>query len=342
MKKSDLFVFFHVQTTCTWIYVLIIAFIIASCAKKYKVVESFPTEKMLLGDKITVLDSLYSPFAVYWDEGKLLFSTKGSYHVAIYDEKEQTIKTVLRKGNGHDEWIAPMITTQKVTIGGSQYTCVLERSTSKLYGINFEDNSSEWLCLQDFRKMNIPGIRNVFLLSDSTYRGIKDDEVCDLFEYSNKKKELKEEEIGIDHTLFSGNSRYLSQNMMSYNETKRKMAIAYYAFPYLLLLNENDSTPFCIIQIGESVPKYNKESSTDPHLYILDMCSTDKHIYMLYDEPLHEDKTSILVFDWEGNPIAKYLTNRMSAFAVDEENSRIYALNEDDTEGVCSVYYFGR
>ncbi len=338
--KEYLIRVFHVQNFCTWIYAVFFITIITACNKDRNIVKTFPIEKELYGEHVNILDSVNKPFAVYWNAGNLFLSTKGKNHLVIYNEKENKVSYALRKGHGHDEWIAPMITTQQINVNNHNQSFVLERANSKLYVVNFEDSISSRYCIQDFREIKIPGIRSVFLLSDNSYWGVKDDATCDMFNYNVKSKELIEEEIGIDHSLFSPNSSSLSQNMATYSPQNKKIAIAYYTFPLLFIKEENTYSAQIQIQIGESFPLYNTDNTINPHFYILDMCSSDKYIYVLYDDPSIENKTAIIVFDWNGMPIARYQTNRMTAFTVDEKNSRFIALNEDDTKGVCYIYRF--
>ena len=196
---------FHVQKFCTWIYAFALMSAIMACSKEKLIVNSFPVEKELQGKRVDALDTIYTSFSVYWNNGKLFLSTKGDYHLAIYDEVENRITKTLRNGKGHNEWIAPLITTQQISIEGSLYNCVLERANSILYGVNLDDSCSQKICVQDFTRMNIPGIRNVFLLSDSTYWGIKNDDICDIFKYDIESKKLTEEKVDIDHSLFNPN-----------------------------------------------------------------------------------------------------------------------------------------
>jgi len=306
------------------------------------IVRNFPVEKELSGENIDILDCVNKPFALNWNSGHLFLSLKGDYHLAIYSERENSISYALRKGHGHDEWVAPMITTQQFSVNNNIHTCVLERAGSKLYGINLLDSISPRYCIQDFNKKKLPGIRNVFLLPDGSYCGILDDEVCDMFYYNDKNKELTKEEIEIDHGLFTSDSRNLSQNMATYNPQSNKIAIAYYTFPMFFIKKADAGSAQLQIQIGESVPEYTEENSFDPHFYILDLCSTDKYIYILFDDPQVHDKTYILVFDWNGVPIAKYQTDRLTAFTVDEANSRFFTINEDDSDASCSIYRINR
>lgn len=303
-------------------------------------IDSFPIEENLIGETIESLDSVRKPYSILWDEGKCYVSTKCEYMLEIYDEKERKITKKLRRGNGLNEWIAPAIMNQKIRRDGHSYICVLERANMNLYGVDVEDSCSERIRLADYRKYDIPGIRNVYILPDSSSWGFKDGDNCDVFRCNSKCSELMEYEIGIDHSLFAYNRAQLSQNLSTYNAKEESVAVVYYAYPLLLITKVENPAVVKEIQIDESFPVYDKESSINPNIYMLDICSTDKYIYVLYDDQVCEDKSSILVFDWNGNAVAKFNTPKMIAFAVDEEHGRFFGLNEDDSEGVCSVYKY--
>lgn len=330
----------HVQNFCTWSYVIFFMFVVTACRQERTIIEFFPTEKELHGETVSALDSIHNAFSIYWHNEKMYLSTKGDYHLLIYNEKENKCTKALRRGHGNNEWMAPMITTQQVIINGRELSCVLERTSSILYGVNLEDADGSRIFLKDFRDLRISDISSIFMLPDSSYWGIKDDNNCRPFRYDDKSGKVIEEEVNIDESMFSADTHGLSQNLSTYCEQTGKMAIGYYAFPLLVIKDKNQASEDLLIQIGAFFPTYKKENVAEAHFYILDVMSTSRYIYLLYDNPDIPDKTSILVFDWNGAPIAKYTTKRMSCFTVDEKSSRIIALNEDDSEGVCSIYKY--
>jgi hypothetical protein len=64
----------------------------------------------------------------------------------------------------------------------------------------------------------------------------------------------------------------------------------------------------------------------------LSVKSTNSRIYALYSGKKHRYSTDLIyVFDWDGNPLAKYkLDCIIAGFDVEMDNQTIYAIKEDD------------
>jgi len=89
----------------------------------------------------------------------------------------------------------------------------------------------------------------------------------------------------------------------------------------------------------------------DPKYHIVQLHASDKYIFGLnlnnYQSAIYENGTlsnqSILVFDWEGNPVKKFILDRqyfIRSFAVDWENSRFFGYCSEEPEHNIIVYEF--
>lgn len=96
--------------------------------------------------------------------------------------------------------------------------------------------------------------------------------------------------------------------------------------------------------LKKSLTNTDEKGQWNPKYYIIDMQASDQHIYALNYDNYQNDyvfynnkctSQSILVFDWNGNPVKKYLldtTYFIRYFAVDLKNKRFYGfcLEESD------------
>lgn len=82
---------------------------------------------------------------------------------------------------------------------------------------------------------------------------------------------------------------------------------------------------------------FSASPTEDTQIGFFSLCATDKYVYALYTEnKVYESSiksNTVLVFDWEGNPVKKYiLDKKAAAIAVDEARQNLFAtvLNKED------------
>ena len=89
----------------------------------------------------------------------------------------------------------------------------------------------------------------------------------------------------------------------------------------------------------------------DPKYHIVQLHANDEYIVGLnlnnYQSAIYENGSlsnqSILVFDWKGNPVKKFILDKqyfIKSFAVDWENSRFYGYCSEESEHNIIVYEF--
>lgn len=187
---------------------------------------------------------------------------------------------------------------------------------------------------EDFPREKTPGISYVYRTESRKYIGSKLVEKAELFNYDAKNDIAKPIRIStMEPSVFSANKFELSQTMATYNEARRKLAVAYFSFPVIHIVDDNGEN-MITLQLEKQMPKYTRERTFSPHTYLVDICSTKDSIYILYDVPGYSQGMNILVVSWSGTPIARYDVPRLTCFTVDEDNSRFVGMLEDETKGV--------
>ncbi len=95
-----------------------------------------------------------------------------------------------------------------------------------------------------------------------------------------------------------------------------------------------------VMSVG-GMTAYSADPSLDAPVGYLDLCASEKGIYALYsDEKFSESKRGskdILFFDWNGNPVARYLLDVDAYYvAVDLEGENLYAAVRSE-EGIWGI-----
>ena len=127
------------------------------------------------------------------------------------------------------------------------------------------------------------------------------------------------------------------------NNNKGIFVTAYQLAPFFEIYNSQTNSWKSILSIDEFSPIYREMESEgnmlfgvtkDTKLGFIDISMSEKYIYLLYSGEIMLDRKSdeankVLVFDYEGNPVAIYkLNNYISAFKV-HEDSIIYGLKNN-------------
>ena len=284
---------------------------------------------------------MYTAYAVAYYAGNYLFTQKDSSFFCVTDTGFNTPHYLAIKGHGNQEWMAPLVTSQYEGKKDDARFYVLERPEHTLYTLSFQGNGKRKQ-VEDFKKCKvITDIRYVFKTADNEYCGALDYDSCNFFTYNSKSGKYKifnhptECQLNVE----GQGLQQLSQTLACYNSKRKLVAISYFSFPMIVIRNTDGTIKKCI-QIGSKWPRYNKKNLEDTHEYFLDICSDDKYIYALYDDPRKEKEVSVLVFNWDAQPVARFHIARAIAFTVNSDAHTIVAINEDDSHGQLTIYKF--
>ena len=303
-----------------------------SCTSDVRYVMEFPVEEQLVGSHIKHLDTMYTSYSVTKLSDKYVFGIKrDEYLFCVYDDSLNFLYKMMRYGKGHGEWIAPMPTGQMLQLEGKTYASFLERQHNILYGVNLDDPISSPIKMEDFNHTKLYETSNIYCIEDYLYIGTCLQTQCDIVLHNAKNQDVTVlQPKSMSSELFAPNPFELSQTLTTYSDKRKTLAIAYFNFPRITIIS-TDGTKNITLQIGRHMPQYTNHDFQEPYYYFVDMCSTDNKIYALYDNPEKPDEMSILVFDWDANPVARYHTPRLVCFTVDEDNNRFIAQVENDT-----------
>ena len=318
---------------------LLTIFVLSSCGSTEKklVVTSFPIDETLQPARIASLDSLPFIYSVAKIDDKYVFTCKGDYCFYVTDSQFNPLYPMAARGNGHEEWIAPLLMRQTVNENSVGLTYLWERGTSDLYKTELA-NSGKRIHCGDFRDTGLKGVSYLFDLKDGKYAGATYEEDCQFFIYNKKDNQIEymaHPEILVPEAKDIRPSVLQTRSMMD-NDMQRGFACSYFAYPVIVLRDmSGDIRRF--IQIGEELPDYNTNKETED--FFVDVCVTSNRIYALHEGAEDSDESLIMVFDWDGNPIAKYHIGRSYAITVDEDEHLMIAVHDSSSEGNEVVKY---
>ncbi|WP_235317522.1 BF3164 family lipoprotein [Porphyromonas gulae] len=140
---------------------------------------------------------------------------------------------------------------------------------------------------------------------------------------------------------------YMTQSLPTFNPEKGVAFISYYNMRRFDLINIEKGLLNTFYFNEKRTPDESAEMMEKMYQsYAWEIASTKEYIYLGYaleermDEEEELERTHILVFDWEGNPV-KHLVLPIPAksFAVSQDGKKLYTLNESETQpNSISVY----
>lgn len=125
---------------------------------------------------------------------------------------------------------------------------------------------------------------------------------------------------------------------------------AYQFTPKISVYDSDGNLKFSIINESKKEPKIvNNQFEENTRMYYFTTYVTDDYIYAIDLNCTQKEFRSgginnveLHVFDWDGNPIKKYLLNEgigaLSPFAVDEKNNKLYTVNPKSEESYFSQF----
>lgn len=120
----------------------------------------------------------------------------------------------------------------------------------------------------------------------------------------------------------------------------------------LFEIRNNKIVPIKSLRLGNPISEpvvqnemfYSVRPTESTQTGYINLSATTQYIYALYsDQKLHENgrkSTTVLVFDWNGNPIKKYaLDTEVYYIAVDEAGQKMFAAVKNDQDGWSVICY---
>lgn len=309
--------------------------LLSSCDdNKECVVTMFPKTMYLKADTVEKMHKYPGILSITSVADKYVCRVQGEYFYYIFDSNFQLISQVARKGRGDKEFIAPFFSGQYHHEKGNDYIYLLERPQRVLYKVNIHD-------MRDIVPiLSIPANKKIeprYIFSvGNKFVGATDYDDCKIFVCDNQCKEC----VFKEQRFTSGKSKNheLFQSLASYNSVCEKMAVSFFNMPQIDIRNSNGD----ILKTLYIDKKSQFKERMSDKLYFSCICSTDKYIYALYrgyDDLEKRGKCAVLVFDWNANPIVKYVIDSSSYIAVDMKNKRILSVGENASNGCRLLSY---
>ncbi|MFV0588351.1 hypothetical protein [Bacteroides reticulotermitis] len=283
--------------------------------------------------------------------GKYILATKAKqdYFFTIFDSEHTKLIDICRKGNGPNEFIAPIYLEQYEVIGGETKIWVLERVTNTFCLINIEQTIKEKELVidnqYDFHKLNKTELRHLFQINDSIFIGTAQcseslEFKVTIFNIKNNAVTPKDNFLPFIEDAPAQNYQ-LTQNWLSLKPDKSAFVSSFSQIPeldlykisgerYLSLFYKEILTPADLLKTDASVERneLGQTYATDSYIYVLSTESKEQGVYEYY----------ILVFNWDGKPIVRLKIAAADSFFVDEESRKIYTVCFEKDEGNVMTY----
>lgn len=319
------------MAACAW---LVMAFFAACSDRKSVYVDKFPRNIELEGHAVEKMNHYPGVMSISAVGDGFLCRTRGEFFYYIFNADFDSLGTIARRGKGKDEFLAPYYSGQ--CEGGSAY--VLDRPKGILFSLNLQGKGQKQLVKLPARHGVEP--RFLFKVDDRSYIGSDDNHDNRMFVYRQDEDNVTifEQPPFVDNK--SDHQRDLYECLATYNRAKQRVAVSYFNLPVVSIWKA-DGTLVRAINVDKNYDVKNRGEE----LSFTCICSTDNCIYALYggDRNLSgKGKQAVLVFDWDGNPVAKYTIAAASYFVVDNAEKHIIVINEDDARCIVSRYALPR
>ncbi len=307
------------------IFLCVLSSVLLSSCRDHqeRVVTKFPQQVSLEANSIDGTDKYQDILSVTMVADKYVCRSKGEFFYYVFDSQFQLISRIARRGHGNKEFIAPFFSGQYLQEKGREYIYLLERPQRTLYKVNIHD-AMDVVPVFRFPIGKKIEPRYIFSVANK-FVGANDLDDCKIFVYDRQCGECVFKEQ--TYTSEKRKSHELFESIASYSPSNEKLAVAFFNLPQIDIRNSNGDILNTIF-IDKKLPL--KEDMSDK-LYFSCVCSTDKYIYALYngyDDLEKQGKSAVLVFDWNANPIVKYIIDASSYITVDIKKKRLVTIDE--------------
>ena len=318
--------------------IIVISIQVFSCEdikRSYTVVNSFPIDIELIATPAPEFDvniGLYSIGEA--DKYIIVGKRKQDYFFTIFDRFHNKVGEICHRGDGPDDFLAPIYLNQYETIDGETKIWVLERMKRLFVLINIDKTIKEGKLVIDkqYNLANIGGmeVRNLFYINDNLLIGSTDYDECKVLFYNpnDGKMILQDNLLDFPEDV----SEILSQNCMALKPDKTAFVSIFYSMPEIDIYKVSGDRYSTVFYKERLEPKMIIEK--DPEIdgnYFSWSYATDNYFYVLSTDLKGEDTYDyyVLVFDWAGKPVARWKVPAADSFFVDEQAHKIYTVYYD-------------
>ena len=325
---------------CRTMALIISVMFFAACSRlidtPYYLVDELPDAVVLDGKPIVALDERIGIYDIdMLGEYFLCTEKRTEFFYSIYDSEFRLLSRFGKKGKSDNEFIAPVYTGQYEDGSDILSFNVLDRAQFRYdtWSLNCNENKVQKTGMYRIPRHDVFEMRALYRAADSSYFGVSDFDECKFFttgrDFSGRV--LYENVLGFKN----GNAHEVSQSSCSVRPDGSRIVIAYYNLPQLDI-RESDGAIVRTVFIGHILMPEDANPSVE---YFIKTDADQDYIYALYeDHDTDEDSDSILVFDWDGNLVARYKIRTAISFCADGANHRIISVNSDRRDNVCMLY----
>ena len=327
------------------ILLVLIVITIAACKEKEAGLR-FNKEEKLIGKEIFKQE--VNIFRLFYLEDYILSKNNNSsdFMFSVYNTKKELVKHICKKGEGPGEFSdltefagydmenneikIHLLDIRKSILSTLNLSKSIKENSEIIenrYPISIKSNFDQFL---RYIKPNllVGGVINLDVnMSRVRFYNVKSKEIVNNYPLvpfieNNKKEDLT-------FRQYTYNTLYTS--ILSVKPDKKRLVSAMHKFDRFDILNI-EGKPTKVVEYNSEINKkrnnpYSKDNES--RVFYSDISTTNRYIYLLYinqaivDYPNKSISTEVHVYDWNGNPIKKYLIPNYLNFIT---------VNEDDTE----------
>jgi len=306
------------------------------------IIQKLPNTQKLHGYSTTKFDNEFGIIALYTTENYYICqSHRTDYHFFIYNKKDTTkIGDLCPKGRGANEFIAPIYLSQYVLENQETKIWILDRATSRFYKINIDKSIKEnktyiekSISIRHYHKNYV---RELFQLNDTLFLGTDDQHLCKHFLLNTRDSVIQYLEAD---TKFAPaiNPFTIFQNVSTYNVNSKQIATSYFCLPKINFINVH-SKSMKIIHYKTHINPLKITQKQENEEFFHTICSNPQFVFALYNHESNENKSSILVFTWEGNPVCEYIIPYATHITFDQTKNTIIAININKEKEIVTLY----
>lgn len=320
-------------------FCLFLSIILSCCVsteqENVKYVDTFPIVKKVDAKDVEWIEPYLPSGMLQIDSLLIITNLEGNNVFQVYNtHRKKMIYQGGSFGKGPNEFITPLMMNQYIKKDGCIYFYIWDHSNN-LYTLDLNKLIvGENFVIKREKLSTKFGIQSGLVKFDSTVLGFSDGSGGRTFEYNLNSKEtdvwdyyprIKNMDIYSNYDLY-----LLYSGFMAYNDKLNVIVKSYVLYFNQLVFYTPTGNRIRTIKLPKIDYILNRENVIEAPIYSLYLQHNDKNIYVSYNNYVDKNqlkyKGSVNVFDWEGNPVARYIIENMliSAFAVDELNSKIY------------------
>lgn len=299
-------------------FILLAALIAAAgCSRvdaPHEIVKEFPVDITLPGKQLAGFNDRLGLIDIdAIGQYMLCREHRTEFFYSLYDSESNLLQQFGRRGRGPGEFLAPEYTGVHTAYADSLILHFLDWATGTGYRLKVDKNGIKAEEEFNFSAGTGTSARAVYHRPGIGYFGVSDDMDCKFFctgeDFGNYRTFSNVLEFPQDLSAHE-----IAQSDCCVSQDLTRIAIGWFNFPQIDIRSA-DGTIIRTIFIGQIIrPQDIKPGEAED--YFLKLTAYGGHIYALFNDPASPGESSILVFDWEGTPLARYRIDTASSFTV--------------------------